>query len=148
MRSRVLQEIVVTETTYVNHMVNFRDLYVLPLQSRDAPWKTQFMLQSEVAVFFVNFEQIVHLNTQFLAEVNRRVWNEYVTTHRRVGFAGVARVVIVRPVGGSVALLDVHATGVHRAPGVDFDAHFCIGSVSRKRCFFWGRSCAFCVLAR
>ena len=92
MRSRVLQEIVVTETTYVNHMVNFRDLYVLPLQSRDAPWKTQFMLQSEVAVFFVNFEQIVHLNTQFLAEVNRRVWNEYVTTRRRVCCVWGARV--------------------------------------------------------
>jgi hypothetical protein len=92
MRSRVLQEIVVTETTYVNHLVNFRDLYVLPLQSKDAEWKQAFMRQSEIAVFFSNFEQIVHLNTQFLAEINRRVWAEYV----RAASRRVSRLVVYR----------------------------------------------------
>ncbi len=63
-----------TETSYVNHLLCFRDLYVAPLESRDEAWKVDFLKKREVAVFFSTIEQIVQLNTQFLAEINRRVW--------------------------------------------------------------------------
>lgn len=62
----------------MSHLLLFRDLYVAPLELRDEPWKAELLRKREVAVFLSTVEQIVQLNTQFLAEINRRVWAGWV----------------------------------------------------------------------
>ena len=37
------------------------------------PWKTSFLDLREVAVLLSNFDQMLHLNTQFLTDLRRQI---------------------------------------------------------------------------
>jgi hypothetical protein len=70
-RLKILEEILISERSYVQQLQTLRKVYLTPLRTvADNPsGKGQIMTHAEIDAIFINIELIVHVNEGFLAEL-------------------------------------------------------------------------------
>jgi len=59
-RQRILDEIVSTEVTYVNNLKTLKNVYLIPLRSKDS------ITKEDMDVIFQNWEMLLGFNKEFL----------------------------------------------------------------------------------